>query len=553
MSSHRWWRSGILLALALGLLGCNRPSTKGQERSQATPASAVGSDGPDPFVLPISRDAIPAGLPAPCRAAVEDLYVPRTAPRVMAIRSLAANAESAGACVPWLVALLVDEARVPDRMSMTKDQMAVRNVTIGDEAVQALAHMRGRAIPALSAASTDPSQPVNCRVRATQALALIGGSGVTDPLAGVQRADSSAAVREAATLGLGRVAPECVGPLLRDALRDRDARVRRAAVLMLSELQPAEAAPALVTALEDRDSQVRMVAARGLGLLGDAQAADALVKLTGSRSGRDRGWAAWALGRLGQPRVAPALIALLDDHDPWPRRSAAESLGLLHAASASDLAPHLNDRDERVRAAVADTLGRVGDGRGVPYLIEALKDRVPEVAGAAAGALGNLGDAEALPALVELLEQGTADHPRIQAAAALGKLRDRRAIAPLTRALEADAMWNVSAAAALALGRIGDPAATEPLHHAARDGHVGIAKEAMAALATIPDARALLAMAELCHSKKASVRLMAMAALKRSARPEVVPLLTAGLRDESQDVRNLARKALDERAALNQH
>ncbi len=59
---------------------------------------------------------------------------------------------------------------------------------------------------------------------------------------------------------------------------------------------------------------------------------------------------------------------------------------------------------ERVRQAVAEALGRIGDAAAVPALTKALDDQLPAVRGAAVEALGQIGDAAAVPALTKALD-----------------------------------------------------------------------------------------------------------------------------------------------------
>ena len=140
---------------------------------------------------------------------------------------------------------------------------------------------------------------------------------------------------------------------LRAALADPDAGVRRAAAEHASNLDEAHAA-ALVAALGDADAAVRVAAVRGLV---GAKAAEALAQA--------------ARGTDLDVRVA-----------------ALEALGQVGGAVArATLEAALLDGSERVRAAAARGLGRVGEGAAEP-LLRALDDSSLDVREAAVTALG---------------------------------------------------------------------------------------------------------------------------------------------------------------------
>lgn len=86
--------------------------------------------------------------------------------------------------------------------------------------------------------------------------------------------------------------------------------------------------------------------------------------------------------------------------------------GLLARAERSDRIDQLAqtlliDPSFKVRVQAALVLGKLGDARGAPALIEALRDENDTVRGAAAGALGKLGDQRAVDALTALRNDGS--------------------------------------------------------------------------------------------------------------------------------------------------
>jgi len=167
-------------------------------------------------------------------------------------------------------------------------------------------------------------------------------------------------------------------------------------------------------------------------------------------------------------KVAQAVLALLHHKEPRVRLSAAETLSLTVEASATTglapaLAKHLFDQDTRVRAAVACSLGRLGDC-GVAAAGDLVNHDDPEIRGLAAHALGSAGAGAAAyaPALVSWL--GTEEVAALRAAAAqalgsMGKAAGAAAAAVLAERLQFDGDCQVREAAATALGRLGEVAA----------------------------------------------------------------------------------------------
>jgi HEAT repeat protein len=167
--------------------------------------------------------------------------------------------------------------------------------------------------------------------------------------------------------------------------------------------------------------------------------------------GANRRWqAAFELAKVLQAGKDPAL------NDP---AFTAEVAKVFQDAAADD---------PRVRRYLALALGRIGDARAVPALLQAVDETGargaqpdPDTQVYAVWALGAIGDARAAPRLVEL---ATSDDPGLRKAAvhALGGFPTEEARAALQAALAdpvADVRWN----AAVALARRRDAAATPVL------------------------------------------------------------------------------------------
>jgi hypothetical protein len=145
------------------------------------------------------------------------------------------------------------------------------------------------------------------------------------------------------------------------------------------------------------------------------------------------------LGRLRSQEAVPA-IARLAGSDPSPdvRVCSLLALGEIGAGGVAQSveAVLLADGDTRVRAHAAELLGRLGQARSVPVLVESLRGRVPpppEEArvnvwyAAVVRALGDIGDPRAIPALRELAGTEPVDWVRDAAKAAVHRIETQQA------------------------------------------------------------------------------------------------------------------------------
>jgi HEAT repeat protein len=125
-----------------------------------------------------------------------------------------------------------------------------------------------------------------------------------------------------------------------------------------------------------------------------------------------RGHAANALGRLGDPRAVPYLVDLADDPEAIVRSDVFQALGRLHAHDAQSL------------------------------LLDGLADPAPVVRMAAVEALGRLGDPTVLPRLWEVLDQDPDAEARMYAAESLALLGDENVASRIPQVLR-DVGWRV--------------------------------------------------------------------------------------------------------------
>lgn len=144
------------------------------------------------------------------------------------------------------------------------------------------------------------------------------------------------------------------------------------------------------------------------------------------------------------------------------------------------------------RDAAARALGRLGDPRAIPQLIEALADSDTDVRQAAVEACVALG---ALPALEEAVQHHAHAWVRSHAAEALGKLGGLGTTAVLLAALS-DAEWLVRASVAEALGKTGAAEAVEALCGLLRDSESTVRFQVVHALQALASPRAIPALVD---------------------------------------------------------
>lgn len=121
---------------------------------------------------------------------------------------------------------------------------------------------------------------------------------------------------------------------------------------------------------------------------------------------RVRQYLALCLGRRGDRRATPALLEALNDPHDETRISAIWSLGELgDTASVQPLLRRVEAEDDGVRKIIAHTLGMVRDGRALPVLRGMLNAGSAEVRWNAALALCRFRDSSCVPVISEMLHR----------------------------------------------------------------------------------------------------------------------------------------------------
>ncbi|HNS25592.1 MAG TPA: HEAT repeat domain-containing protein [Methanobacteriaceae archaeon] len=236
-------------------------------------------------------------------------------------------------------------------------------------------------------------------------------------------------VRENSAEALGMIGEESAIDALIQALEeDPDEEVRWKAVWVLGEIGNIQVTEALIKALKDNDWTVRRHAANSLGMIGDEEAVPSIIKALNDRDWHVRKYAAVALGKMKDERAIPILLEALDDDDADVRWKAASSLVKMGEISVPLVINVFKTGSWRVRGRAAEILGKIGDERAVPVLIDSLShgkslEKHRHVRGKAAEALGNIGDKVALDILLKTFHEDEYKYVQDKAEEAINKIR----------------------------------------------------------------------------------------------------------------------------------
>ena len=315
-------------------------------------------------------------------------------------------------------------------------------------------------------------------------------------------AQQSASVDEAAVGELARLLAASDSrsyseALLRDGLQQADASIRRQAALAAGRIGDTAAVPMLVQALADSDQGVRSAVAFALGMLRDPRAVqpllDLIQRVTPDQQDFGTLEAVTAIAKIGGAEGARALQLVIDAGRPGQTNGAVsnallESWRLNTQAPVLSLTRYAQDPDNLVRWNAIFSLARLGDPRGVPYLLTALNDQDATVRAAALrGITARVLDQARQPrppviARVRGLLTDQATAVRINALRALGTFHDStlsEAIAPLA----SDGVLGVAVAAETTLGVSGGAAAIVALRAHLVSANFAVRRQAAIGLA----------------------------------------------------------------------
>ncbi|MCD6518482.1 MAG: HEAT repeat domain-containing protein [Anaerolineae bacterium] len=335
--------------------------------------------------------------------------------------------------------------------------------------------------------------------------------------------------RRRAALALGRLRPSWAVPLLGAAVSDRAPEVRRQAAWALGYIPSAQAVRVLARVLHSPFPEVRQAAARSLALqgqvpklraavvrellhalgreaegnkavasevekallqIGKAAGPQLVAALADERLSKEqRRWLARVLGRLGDERALPFLVEALVE-EPFPMLEGyIEAIAQIGEPAIPVLLQALHEHDLASSSGLIEALSRLGE-RAVPSLVEAIAERTPQVRRAALRALKRIGE-PAMTALVHALLHDTRYDVRRQALEVLGTIGEEQAMTALLQALQ-DKDRGVRTNAVRYLGDLAAPEALEPLIELLeREEYPSLRREAIFSLGKIGDERAI--------------------------------------------------------------
>jgi len=242
------------------------------------------------------------------------------------------------------------------------------------------------------------------------------------------------------------------------------------------------------------------------------------------RSGVDR-----ALTRLmGQPDLRDEIIEALVRHG---------------STTVELLIKQLDAEDLEVRRSAVVALGRIGDSRATPALVNTLSEE--SLAIDAANALARIGDPRAADELLKLLrnEDAATRQAAVSALNSLGLSQMSERIIPLLD----DPDPNVRESAVKIAGYFGYPAAASALVELSRDPNERVRCATIEHLPFVEDERAFDVLVHAMKEETPKVRAAAARALGNMDTPEAAEQLIEGLLDEDVWVRYFSARALGRR------
>jgi HEAT repeat protein len=487
------------------------------------------------------------------RAAVEGLSR-RAAPDAIAalLASVRENHHHLGLLNSALQVLAMSDV---DTLSPLVEFLNDEDADLRMQAALALGEQRDeRAAPALLAALEDAD--LNVRYHAIEALGKLRAAGAADALAGIAETRdfflAFPALDALARIGDARVASRLV-PLLGDEL------LREAAADALGRLGDEETIAPLA-ALLNRPGAPTAAVARALAALHDrheklygegayiAELSRAAVKATGAQNLLDAlndsgpeelRPLALVVGWLEGVAVERALTRLLGHADA--RGEVVEAL-VRHGSRVTELlVEQLGSEDLEIRKAAVLALGRIGDARAAPALIEVL-DEDPELMIPAADALAKIGDQRAFEALLAHVGDPNAG-VRQSVVGALNSLGSPLMPGRVLPLLD-DPDPNVRESAVKIAGYFGYPECVEPLLELCRDRDERVRRAAVEHLPFLEDERATPVLVGALRRETPKVRAAAAGALALAEGPEVSASLIEALGDEDSWVRYFAARSL---------
>lgn len=325
-----------------------------------------------------------------------------------------------------------------------------------------------------------------------QAAMFLAGVLLVLPLAGCGGGLSGSTPDERAVAAgkLGETRANGNIPILVEAIRSEPQVVQLQAIDSLSKIGTAEAVEALSEFKDHEAGIVRSAIAQALReVLPEAypQAAEVLVEMGKAALPRENGedperdvrqTIVTSLAVVQQPSSLDFLLdRMRHDTKEGIRNAAVQTIGSLGDERGVEVLIDVYHTDnEKNRAWAIESLGKIGSPKGLEVIREALDDYDAICRGKAAWALMKIEGKEAVPELQAALEEETDDMPAVVMAHALALLGVEEAVPYLEeRVLQARSPL-ARAEAARVLGEVGRPESLEVLDRAFNEDRDGLVK-----------------------------------------------------------------------------
>lgn len=269
------------------------------------------------------------------------------------------------------------------------------------------------------------------RDSAVEALGKMGQPAVM-PLINILSDQNNCYVTDEVSKVLIEFGKPAVKPLIKLLHNCNDIIFSRVAYV-LGQIGNLDAVLPLINALEEGNVSVRLDAIKALGQIGDKRATVPIIndiKKHGSSYGSSIN-SIIALGKLADSTAIPTLINMLRGKDRWV---AAKSLGMIGKDAVNPLTLLLKDKEINNQGLVVAALGYTGTAEAVKPLITMLKDEDCIVSWRAAAALVEIGEAAVDP-LVQMLNEKN-DYIKKLVVDSLGKIGEKRGVNSLNKLLE---------------------------------------------------------------------------------------------------------------------
>lgn len=416
-------------------------------------------------------------------------------------------------------------------------------------AARTLGEMRLRsAIPALREFADDESPAVRHAI--AWALGKIGDPSTTDDLVTLLF-DHQVAVREAALEAIAELPLERAPPVV-SVLAEREMTgYHYEATKTLSRLMDPLTFPLLEKLLSSSSPRVPRLASEALVRAGRSNAVPYLRRAIAWSDRDERVRLVGALGTSRLPEAARALRHIAQRDQPVVLMAALDALGSHGDASAlATISPFLKHARVDVRAAAARALGKLADGVGLPFLLEALQDHSPKVVDAAGETLLVAVSPEAPSATSELVNalQDPNNLVRAFAAQSLAADSSPQVLAGLKETLNSD-LYLAKLWAIRTLGFVGDSSVSEDVRPFLTSPDYPLREAAVLALCRLRDLDSSASLIGALNDRRTDVRQAAalgLALLRPGKNEKMMSSLLIAINDQHAALRAAAASALGE-------